>query len=70
VVKNKVKIVKESKITWIHDATDDKVQIFDFMVDGCVVGRVSINLNNDGSVYIMKSGKVSLRTPRYGPSFE
>lgn len=66
----KVKIVKESTVTWIHDATDDKVQLFDFMVDGCVVGRVSINLNNDGSVYIMKSGKVSIRTPSDGPSLE
>jgi hypothetical protein len=56
----KVKIVKESKVTWIHDATDDKVQLFDFMVDGCVVGRVSLNLNNDGSVYIKKRGNVSV----------
>lgn len=59
-VKNKVKIIKESKVTWIHDATDDKTQLFDFIVDGCVVGVVSLNLRNDGSVYIMKHGKVSL----------
>ncbi len=61
----KVKIVKESKVTWIHDATDDKVQLFDFMVDGCVVGRVSINLKTDGTAYIRKHGKVSVKTPKF-----
>jgi hypothetical protein len=65
VVKNKVKIVKEYKVTWIHDATDDKTQLFDFMVDGCVVGRVSLILRTDGSVYIRKHGKVTLETPKY-----
>lgn len=56
----KVKIVKESTVTWIHDATDDKRQIFDYTVDGCVVGRVYFHLGNDGSVLIVKHGKVSL----------
>lgn len=56
----KVKIAKETKVTWIHDATDNKVQLFDYMVDGCVVGRVSLTLGNDGSIYIHKQGKVSV----------
>lgn len=57
-MKNKVTIFSESKSCWIHESTDDRTQIFDYMVDGCVVGRVSLNLRNNGMIYIHKHGKV------------